>query len=423
MRRLFTAAIVVGVLAATCAISASIASARSSATPIMVGGDGDLALFPGIVQGFDAGIYRFNKDGGLDGRKIDFTGFLDDGLSATTNLTNAQQLVENNHVMAIVPFGSEVAGAATSTYLAKAKVPFIGWSTDASFTSQPKWGFGITGNEVDVHVESSSLMKQVLVASGQKAANKVRIAIVGVNVPVGVTAVASSVGSAKAEGFHVVYHKAPIPVIGTTSYAPYVQALIASGANVVLELLDAPTSVGLSAGLKGAGFKGQIVNSLTYYPGQLASQPNEASALAGVYVDWPFPANEDDSPAVIQAERDLKAVGASPYLNQGVTVGYWSAIVFEQMLKATLKAVGGDPNKVTSQTLQKTVNSGFTYADPLAGGIGTEYFPAAENIPTGCSTLLKIVGNTYKQVTPFQCLGDVNIVTLKKVNPKTGKDA
>jgi hypothetical protein len=30
----------------------------------------DAALEPGMAQGFQAGIYRFNKAGGLDGRMI-----------------------------------------------------------------------------------------------------------------------------------------------------------------------------------------------------------------------------------------------------------------------------------------------------------------------------------------------------------------
>ena len=60
----------------------AVAAMRStSPTPIVVGGDGD-SLSPGVAGGFEAGIYRFNKAGGLDGRKIKFTAFLDDEYSA-----------------------------------------------------------------------------------------------------------------------------------------------------------------------------------------------------------------------------------------------------------------------------------------------------------------------------------------------------
>ncbi len=128
---------------------------------------------------------------------------------------------------------------------------------------------------------------------------------------------------------------------------------MASGANAVYEVLASGDSIGLAAALKAAGFKGSITNGVTYYPGGLNSQPNEASALNNVYVENEFPTNENNTPAVKQAIKDLKAVGQKPYLVSGVSVGYWSAIVFEQMLKATLKAVGGDPSKVTGAALQK----------------------------------------------------------------------
>ena len=112
----------------------------TSPTPIVVGGDGD-SLSPGVAGGFEAGIYRFNKAGGLDGRKIKFTGFLDDEYSAQTNLTNAQQLVENDHVMAVVPFLSAEASGSTSTFLSSNKVPFIGWASNSAYLTQPRWAF------------------------------------------------------------------------------------------------------------------------------------------------------------------------------------------------------------------------------------------------------------------------------------------
>jgi hypothetical protein len=64
---------------------------------------------------------------------------------------------------------------------------------------------------------------------------------------------------------------------------------------------------------------------------------------------------------------------------------------------------------------------GFTYTDPIAGDIGTEHFPAAESITTGCTTLLKVVGNGYKQIGPFQCGGAVNVKTGRRMSQITGK--
>ncbi len=113
-------------MAASCGITAAVTTSSASAAtgssaPIVVGGDGDLSISAGVGQGFEAGIYRFNKAGGLDGRKIEFTGFLDDGFSPQTNLTNAQQLVQNKHVMAVIPMLSQVATVATGSFWPRAK--------------------------------------------------------------------------------------------------------------------------------------------------------------------------------------------------------------------------------------------------------------------------------------------------------------
>jgi len=395
----------------------TLAAAGGSPAPIVVGGDGDLAIAAGVAQGFEAGIVRFNNAGGLDGRKIKFLGVLDDGFSAQTNLTNAQKLVENDHVMAVAPMISETAGSATGVFMAQSHTPFIGWAVNAAFAAAPTWGLGIDGLQINPAIQALGSKKSLF-----DPPTKEKIAFIAENVAGAVSANDALAAVAKLEGADVVYRDAPIAVLGTTSYAPYAQAIMASGANVAFEALDSADAIGLAAALKAAGFKGAIENGVTYYPGGLAGQPNEAAALDHVYVADLFPADQNDTKAVKQAERDLVAVGQAPDLTSGVSVGYWSAIVFEQMLRATLKSVGGDAAKVTGATLDHTVNSGFTYRDPIPGGIGTEYFPAAEKVPTGCSSLLQVEGTTYRQVTPYGCDGAIDSVTKKLVNEKTGAD-
>jgi ABC-type branched-subunit amino acid transport system substrate-binding protein len=393
------------------------ASATGSPAPIVVGGDGDLAIAAGVAQGFEAGIVRFNKAGGLDGRKIKFLGVLDDGFSQQTNLTNAQKLVENDHVMAVAPVISEIEGAATGTFLARNHTPFIGWAVNAGFAAAPQWGFGINGLQINPAVQALGSKKGIRGSPGNE-----KIAFIAENVAGAVSANDALAAVARLTGEHVVYQNAPIAVLGTTSYAPYAQAIMASGANVAFEALDSADAIGLAAALKSAGFKGAIINGVTYYPGQLAGQPNEAAALDHVYVADTFPADENNTKAVKQAERDLEAVGQKPDLTSGVSVGYWSAILFEQMLRATLKSVGGNPAKVTGATLDRSVNKGFMYKDPIPGGIGTEYFPAAEKVPTGCSTLLQIEGTAFRPITPYACFGAIDTVTKKRVNERTGAD-
>jgi ABC-type branched-subunit amino acid transport system substrate-binding protein len=266
-------------------------------------------------------------------------------------------------------------------------------------------------------------VQQLLKVTGNtKTPSRIKVAGIAENVSAGISALNGAVAAYKYLGAKVVYHKAPIAVLGPTSYAPYAQAIIASGANVAFEVLDSADAIGLAAALKADGFNGLIYNGVTYFPGQLANQPNEAEALNGALVENEFPADENNTPATNQAKKDLESIGQPPQLTNGVSVGYWSAILLEQMLKATLAKVGGNPMKVDGATIHSTVNSGYTYKDPIAGGIGTIYFPAAESIPTGCLTTLKVVGTTYKQLVPYNCAsGVLNLATYKLYHRKTGK--
>jgi ABC-type branched-subunit amino acid transport system substrate-binding protein len=413
----------------SCGIAASTfaavsASAATSSAPILVGGTSSLATAVGLDAGFRAGIYRFNKAGGLDGRKIDYLPSLNDGYSPATALANAQQLVQNKHVMVVAPIASAIDTTAVGTFLAENKTPFIGWGTSAAFPTQPKWGFPINGYGTSPTSIGLTDYRQLLAATGNtKTPGKVKIAFIAENIAEGINANNSEAKGAAYVGMKVVYHEGPIPIIGTTSYAPYAQTLIASGANAVFETLDSPDSVGLASALKAAGFKGTIINALTYYPGQLASQPSEAAALNGVYVVNPFPLNQNETPAVKQEEKDLVSTGQPANLTAGVSEGYWSAIFLEQALKATLKSVGGNPDKVTGITIEKVLANpkGYTYTDPIPGGIGTETFPEAAKVPTGCGTLVKTVGDNFKQIAPYQCLGVLDLTTNKQINPATGK--
>ena len=112
------AATVVGVgTAALSGTAAATTKASSSGGTIVVGGVDAGFNFPGTATGFQAGIYRFNKAGGLDGRKIKFLGVQDDQDSPASETTDVQQLVESDHVFAVTPFADDVASTQLTTFL------------------------------------------------------------------------------------------------------------------------------------------------------------------------------------------------------------------------------------------------------------------------------------------------------------------
>jgi ABC-type branched-subunit amino acid transport system substrate-binding protein len=373
--------------------------AASDPQPIVVGGDGAIAAAEGIGPGFEAGIYQFNKAGGLGGRKIKFVGFLDDNYSAQTALSNVQQLVLHDHVFAIAPLYSNVATGAVTQISKEDKTPIIGWGSSLPFISN-QWAWSINGNAAQTNYASTAQLAQYLqVITGSEK----KLAIIGYSNPVAVDAGKVAAAAATSLGAKIVYNEYNIPTSGETNYAPFAQAIVSSGANGVYFVLAGADVAGMSSALKAAGYKGSIESGASYFPGQLASSPSQEAALQGVYVANEFPANQNNTPAVKQAEADLRSVGVSPpYLTTGASVGYWSAKLLISMLVATEKKVGS-ASKVTPLAVEKLVNSGYTYKGQLAGGIGTESFPQAERMPIACDTMLQIEGANYVQRVPFRC--------------------
>jgi ABC-type branched-subunit amino acid transport system substrate-binding protein len=397
-----------GLVAAGCGSSHSSSSGstsgpKSTATgsPILIGGQGDVSSNVGVADGFEARIAAANAAGGIDGRPIKFAGMLDDSLSAQTNLTNSQKLVESNHVVAVAPYISEVCTSSGTGFLERNKTPFIGYATCGGWIGN-HWGIGINGAQDNYHLQGIGGFLQVIKATEHMPSmhvtkpSDVKIAVIGFNTAAGAFATETLSAAAKAAGMHVVYAKAPIPAT-TTNFAPYAQDVIGSGANVAYEITDAPLSVGLSAALKAANFKGFVFNGVTYLPGQLASNPSEEAALNGVGVASEFPVNQDDIPAVKTEEQQLAADGKPANLTTGISIGYWSGDVLVQLLKATAARAGA--SNITGAAMEATAAAGWTYT----GGLGTMTYPAAWTYPTGCSTLVQEEGTGYKLLEPYTC--------------------
>jgi ABC-type branched-subunit amino acid transport system substrate-binding protein len=375
--------------------SAGAASSGSKA-PIVVGGQGDLSISPGISQGFDARITAFNKAGGLDGRKIKYLGFTDDGLSPTNNLADAQKLVEEDHVFADVPFNSEVCTAATGTFLAQNKIPFIGYAVCPAFGPTDHWGFGYEGDNTIPTIASNTTfvgLAKIL----HKQPSQVKLAVEGLSVTS--VDVVNLTAAAKKLGMDIVLTSAGIPLTAT-NYQPYAEAVVSSGATAVYTLTLEAGSAAFAVALKAAGFKGLILTPDTYEPDQL-NNPNIVSALQDVYTSNTFPVGENNTPATREALKDLQAIGQPPLLTNGVAIGYWTGDFFVQALKATAAKVGAA--NVTSQEFQKVISNGYTFHSSLPGGIGPETFPHAFSYPTPCLSILVLHGKKYQAAYPYSC--------------------
>jgi branched-chain amino acid transport system substrate-binding protein len=376
------------------------AASQSSGAPIVVGGVVSASTFPGTNYGFEAGIRQFNAAGGLGGRKIKFLGVQDDAANPSTTYSDVQTLVESDHIFALAPYASVVGSGSVGAFLASKQVPFMGYALNGSFLAAPTWGFGVNGQQANPSIDSDTNDLNFAQGLGIPT-SKVKLALIGNDVPGSQNSLNSEAAIAKKIGEDVVYSESPIPNVGVTSYAPYAEGIINSGANEEFTVGAENTAVGLDAALKADHWKGTLVNGVSYGL-DVANQPNTEAALNDSLVTNQFPVNQDNTPAVKQEEKELKAIGQPTTLTAGVSVGYWTAQEFIQALEATEKSVGA-ASKVTSAALQKRVNSGWTYTDTLSGGVGSLTFPKDETQPSGCGTILRQNGNSFKMLVPYRC--------------------
>jgi hypothetical protein len=383
--------------------SSAPANATSGASStIVVGGQGDLSAFPGVAAGFQARIARFNRDGGLGGRRIEFLGVLDDNLTPSTSTMHTQQLVLDDRVFADAPFESEVCGAGQGTFLAEHKTPFVGIGACGAWSATNEWGYAPAGYLSNPDVQTNEVNRQIIDVTEKalhlSTPSKVKLALIGIDAAYGAADVRALTGVAKGLGATVVYSEASVP-LAVTNYDPYVQAILSSGANAVFEVLGTAGAVGLAAALKAANFKGVVANAVAYFPGQLASNPSEESALQGTYVTSAWPVEQSNSPASRQEIKDLKAIG-QPDLGFGTAAGYWDADMLVEMLQATAARYGAA--NVTPSRMQQ-VASHFTYVSPLKGGICPLNYPKNFDAPAVGFTTVEVQGSGYIEKIPYSC--------------------
>jgi ABC-type branched-subunit amino acid transport system substrate-binding protein len=383
-----------GGTAATGAPSSAASGQGAGNNPIVVGGlqDGN---FAGMDTGFQARIARFNAQGGIDGRKIQFVGVLNDGDSLTTDLNNAQTLVLKDHVFAVAPIADEVLNPASVQLFAQNTTPYIGWGLSPAWCGN-NWGFPLAGCESTPNYQSTLALTQAAQVIG-KPVKGLKVAVIGTDNAGGKAGTDGIVAATKAAGGTVVYGQAPVPQDGTTNYAPYVQAIMAGSPDMVELVTNFTAAVGLTAALRQAGYKGALWNPSAYLPGILASQKQLAQVLTGSLVVANFPPSEEGSPAALQIESDLKAIGAPT--NYGLTqaVGWWSAEELIQELQAT--AAKGP---LTQANFEKVINAGWTIT-PTTGGITQLTFPRDHVKTTGCYGTLLANGATYVLKEPYVC--------------------
>ncbi|MBX6391580.1 MAG: ABC transporter substrate-binding protein [Frankia sp.] len=384
-------------------------------TTIRIGGIAALTSPSGGYPGADIGAWarfeRANREGGIHGRQIEYIGVKDDKEAGETNLQLVHQAVEQDKVFAIVPMLGAGFLPASSDYLDSQRVPSVGWGfmPGHCMGEEAGYAFGYNGciQPPGATVVNTSLAKPIIDLLGEDTT----VAIVSDDSANSTDGLKTVQAAFKAAGAEVVYAKANVPTTETVDFTPFVRDVMTSDGGsapdlVVFNSLFANT-VGISAGLRAAGYQGELLNYITYSPGLLEGSPDIAAALDGSYVSTQFLPLEFGGDAIEQMRADVAAVDKDAPLTLGTIQSYWMADVFVQMLEA----VGRD---LTPERFDEVINGGFTY-EPTAKqpGIGPISFPKGHGEPSPCSALVRIQGTSYQPVTPMTCSENVPLSSVQ----------
>ena len=368
--------------------------------------------YPGADIGAQARFRRANEEGGIHGRTIDYLGTEDDNEDGTKNLDLARQLVQEQEAFAIVPMLGAGFLPATSDFLNEEQVPSVGWGfMPGQCGGDSDYGFGFNGciQPPGGAIVNTSLAAQIVEEMG--GPDDLTVAIVSDDTANSTDGLNSVKGAFLAEGAEVVYAKPNVPTSEQVDYTPFVQDVMSSNEGgppdlVVFNSLFANT-VGITAGLRAAGFEGETLNYIAYVPGLLEQSPDVAAALDGSYVSTQFLPTEFGGSAIEQLEADVAAVDPDATVTLATALTYWMADVFVQMLDE----VGPE---LTAERFGEVVNGGFTYepeGDP--SGIGPISYPEGHGQAAPCSALVQITGTTYEPVTELTCYENVPIEDIE----------
>ena len=363
-----------------------------TATDIRVAGIEAKSLWAGTEIGAEARFDAQNAQGGVYGRKITLVETADDQLDPTTDLQQTRRIVAEDNIFAVVPVMTITFQG--GVYLNEQSIPFFGWGISPQFCGNP-WGFAITGCVVQSNpalgTSSLPLMSARML---NKAPNTLAMAQIAEDTAAAAGSLAVVKNTATRIGMKTVYSAAPIPAPPATvgDFTPYVQAIMHSNnggpPDVVLLLLASPSNIlGMQKGLQEAGFKGPIINTLTYSPQLVA-----ASKGGTVYVQAAPVEAASTTPPVAQMISDIQKVQSGP-ITLYEEYGYWQA----DMFIAALKLAGPDLTRARLQTVAKTM----TYY--VKNTIGPTTYPAASVQPGVCGDLVTSTGTEYVISLPYNC--------------------
>ncbi len=333
-------------------------------------------------EGVKAGVY-YAKDQGYTIKYV----VADTQSSPTGALSAAQELVEHDHVLAVIAVSSLTFLA--STFLTQQHVPVIGAAEDSGEWVTSTNMFSVFGPE-----DAS----KVATTTGQffKMEGATNIGTLGYGIsPQSADAAQGAAVSAQYAGIKAGYVNANF-TFGSTNVQPIALAMKSAGVNGMTAEVDPNTGLLLVTALRQAGDDVKVALLPTGYGGDLVQAgPGALSAAQDVYFISTFEPIEMHTAATEQFQKYLKDAGISGDPTYAEDDGYTSVA----MLVQALKAAGSKPN----QAKLITALSGIKSFD-AAGLLGSHIVDLGERVglpagPDSCEYFTKLSGSAFKLVS------------------------
>jgi ABC-type branched-subunit amino acid transport system substrate-binding protein len=366
-------------------------------TSIKIGGLATLtsptgSSMAGTEVGAKVRFDRVNASGGVNGRKIDYIGVLDDGQDPARDGTQAAALVQQKGVFAAVPVMTSVTNYLDT--FCGAVVPFFGWGTNNGYCSNAI-GFGINGcatgdptQKVSSDVYGLAMQALFGTAGGKTAA------IVAVDNDTARRASKNLATQIQETGTKVVYNQSPVPAAGLADTTAVVNAIMRSNKggqpDVVFYLADFTTSLKLTQALGAAGFTGKNLNPVAYDPRLETFKGLDKSYIV---LQWE-PGIDTANPAIAQMAADFAKYAPGQVLSLPAMSGYWAADFF-------VGAATKTGRNLTVDSLLKVLNSG--YSNYVPGAVPQTRWPLNHFVAPPCLAITQLNVPHYSLTYNLHC--------------------
>jgi ABC-type branched-subunit amino acid transport system substrate-binding protein len=344
------------------------------------------------VQGVQAGVY-YAKDRGYTIKYV----VADTQTSESGVLSAAQDLVEQDHVLAVVAVSSLTFLAAK--FLTQQNVPVIGAAEDASeWVAAPNM-FPVTGR-LDAGIVSTTQ------GDFFKMMGVTNLGSLGYSIsPQSADAAEAAASSAKHAGIKVGYLNASFE-FGSTNVQPIALAMKQAGVDGMTASVDSNTGLLLVEALRQEGANIKVPLLPTGYGGDLQQAgPNAEQLAQGVYFLSEFQPVEMRTPATLQFQHYLTQAGVTTDPTFAEYNGYASIVLLVQ----ALQAAGANPSQAKLMTALSGIHD-FNAAGLFgAQSINFSDHTAESNGPGNCEYIVKLSGSTFHLVSGADPICGTNI--------------